>query len=321
MKAGLARRGEPGSRGAWGWEFALSPCVQRPSGYSLWFALGQVHAGPVAVDPLDIGLAVALASWAVLCSERGSSMPLRRRGWLPVCLVGVLFRAGMIGFAQGHDWQSVLRDARVAACYSLLAIAPQLLKDRRSAERLVLFIIGLTIAAAAFAGASLLFGWHWQSGLAQVPTSYGVVSRGYGLPSALPWYCLGVLFCFGLCFLLRWRSLAEARRGRAGFGLAGVTLSTLVRSNYVGLPPALLRSSVAALAQRGGVRSFARWLGWRRAAGRHSSSCSRCTRGGPYSGLAQPRVHVHPHSTCEERRRSGNVVGRRPQSPIARPGA
>lgn len=267
MKAGPAGRGDSRLLGAWSWEIALLPLCVASVGYSLWAALGQVHVGPVAVDPLDIGLAIALVSWAVLLLKEGIVDPTPTTWLAAVCLVGVLCAPVLIGFAQGHDWQSVFRDARVAATYSLIAIAPQLLRDRRAAERLILVIVGLTIAAAAFAAASLLFGWQWQSGLAQVPTSYGIVNRGYGLPSALPWYCLCVFFCLAYAFFspaTRWRKRAA---GVAGIGLAAVTIATLVRSNYVALVVGLLAILAAAVVQRRGVRSFTRWLGWRRATG------------------------------------------------------
>ena len=267
VSAGPARWGEPGRRVVWGWELALLPLCAVSVGYSLWMALGQAHVGSVAVDPLDVGLAVAVVSWAVVLFRKGIVDPTPTTWLAAACIVGVLCTPVLIGLAQGHDWQSVFRDGRVAASYSLLAIAPQLLKDRRSAERLMVMIMGLTTAAAGFAAASLLFGWHWQSGLAAVPTSFGIINRGYGLPSAIPWYCVGTLLC------LAYVAFSEGSRGRktavgvAGIALAGVTLATLVRSNYVALLAGLLPILAAAIVQRGGVRSFVRWLGFRRAAG------------------------------------------------------
>jgi len=71
VKARLARWGERGPHGAWGWELALLPLCTASVGYSLWTALGQAHVGPVAIDPLGIGLAIALAFWAVLWLREG----------------------------------------------------------------------------------------------------------------------------------------------------------------------------------------------------------------------------------------------------------
>ena len=262
-----ARRGELGLRAGWSWELSLLPLCVASVGYSLWMALGQAHVGSVAVDPLDVGLAVAFVAWAVVLFRRGIVDPTPTVWLAAVCIVGVLCTPVLIGFAQGHDWQSVLREARVAASYSLLAIAPQLLKDRRSAERLMLMLMGLTIAAAGFAFASLVFGWQWQSGLAQVPTSFGIVNRGYGLPSAIPWYCVGALLCLAYAFFADGDRWWRGGAGVAGIGLSGVTIATLVRGNYVALLAGLLAILAAAIVQRGGVRSFVCWLGWRRATG------------------------------------------------------
>jgi hypothetical protein len=253
--------------GRWGWELALLPLCVASIGYSLWTAVGQAHIGPVTVDPLDVGLVIALVCWGALWFKYGTVDRTPTTWLVAVCLVSVLLAPVLIGFAQGHEWQSIFRQARVTACYSLIAIAPQFLRGRRSAERLLLAIIGITIAAAAFAAASLVFGWHWQSGSAQVPTSYGIVSRGYGLPSALPWYCLGSLFCFAYALFSDGGPRRRMAVGLAGVGLVAVTAITLVRSNYVALPAGLAVILLVAVVQRRGWRATVRWLGWRRIAG------------------------------------------------------
>lgn len=251
----------------WGWELALIPICVASIGYSLWTAAGEAHVGPVTIDPLDVGLVVALALCGALWLKYGI-VDRTPTTWLAaVCLVSVLLAPALIGFAQGHEWQSIFRQARVSAYYLLIVVAAQLLRDRRSAERLMLAIIGITIAAAAFAAASLVFGWHWQSRLAEVPTSYGIVSRGFGLPSALQWYCLASLFCFAYALFSDGGPGRRRAVGLAGVGLVALTAITLVRANYVALPAGLVVILLVAVAQRGGWRATARSLGWRRSVG------------------------------------------------------
>lgn len=250
---------------SWGWEAALIPMCLASVGYSAFVAPGQLVIGALTIEPTDVAFVIALVCAAIAYYREGMR-DVAATTWLCTVTLMLLFLFPvLIGLTQGHHWETALRPARLGLYWSLLVLVPALVASRASAERLLLALSATAVGAGVLAVVSFLAGWAWLgSGRDTVPTSQGVVVRGFGLPSALPWYCLGALLCLSYALFSSAGRYARIVVGAGGVFLAAITIATLGRGNYLALVFGLLAIGVLAVVKYGSVRALLGAIGWRR---------------------------------------------------------
>jgi len=213
--------------------------------------------GSVRIEPIDLpmllavalGLPVAARMWRELWRSPGVVAML--------AIVVVLALPILIGLAAGNDLQSVLRGARLTLAFATFVALLPLIAGRRQVRLLLWVIFWLTVVAAVFGGLARMLGVEWANGMSLVPVSGGVISRGFGWWSAMPWYALSVTMAAAylmVCDSPPWRRAAILVIGAFVFG---TSLATLVRSQLLGVVLGLLCVAVLLVIVR-------RSLGWRR---------------------------------------------------------
>ena len=204
-----------------------------------------LHLFTITIDPEDLGLVFILTYLVVLTASRRFHLRLPRGHGAVLLLVAVLAIPVMTGLAHGYYWQTSLSAGKVAFYYLFFYACWLLIPSRAAANRILIVILGLALAAAAYLLLARVRGYEWESGMSQVFTTQGTVSRGYGLSSATPWYPTGCLIAVAYA----WLSRATVRRRvlalLAAAALLVATFSTLIRGDAVAVSVGLLVVLVA----------------------------------------------------------------------------
>ena len=224
------------TRAAW-----LYPLIVFAAGYQPLIARGRLGVGTVAVEPTDIGIAIALCAAAVLWFRRGHPLSLRPEFLLVAGLVAVLFAPVFIGLADGHSWQSSLYPARAAAALLVFFATWELVRDGAAAARVLTCVLVVALVGAAAGALAHVMGWQWSNAMSTVvTTAEGTISRGYGWWSAMPWYVYGSIVAVGIALLARTTPWRRRAAWVAAALLALSTVSTLIRGDFLGLVAGIL---------------------------------------------------------------------------------
>ena len=201
--------------------------------------------GSITIDPTDVGLAVACVYLLVLTTSRRFEWRVPPGHRVVLLLVVFLAVPTLTGLARGHYWQSALTGGKTAFYYLCFYVVWLLIPTKRAANRILLVILGIAIAATAYVLVARLEGLQWQNAMSSVSTNLGTVSRGYGLWSATSWYPAGCLIAVSYAWL---SSATLGRRllcAAAAAALLVATLSTLIRSDVVAISAGFLVITLA----------------------------------------------------------------------------
>jgi O-Antigen ligase len=206
-----------------------------------------LHLFSITIDPEDLGLVFAITYLIVLTASRRFQLRVPRGSSSVLLLIVMLAMPIVTGVAHGHYWQTSFAGGKVAFYYPCVYGCWLLIPSRRAANRILIVILGLALAAAAYLLIARVRGYQWESGMSGVPTTQGAVSRGYGMWSATPWYPIGCLIALAYA----WLSHATVRRRVlalvAAAALLVATLSTLIRGDVVAISAGLLVLVLASL--------------------------------------------------------------------------
>jgi hypothetical protein len=205
---------------------------------ALYDPLSQISAltlGRVTLLPIDIGLACVGTVVILEALVRTHWKPVPRPLWPMATLILLLAMPIFVGLYKGYGVQSVMYQGRVAVYYTMFFAYWQLIPHKRIATNLLSVIVAIAAIGATYGLVAHAMGWQWQNGMSNVPTSSGSLSRGYGWWSAMPWYVWGAVIAFAYAWL---SSASSGRRLVAGCvagALVVSSLSTFIRSDFVGM--------------------------------------------------------------------------------------
>ena len=239
----------------------LLPLLVTSVAYQAFVEAFPLTVGGVFVEPTYIALAFLVTGVLLFAFRRpgpAGRAPIATEVGL---FVAVLCVPALVGVVGGHELQSVLRAGRPAAFYAAFFVAWYLIRSECQVRWVMWAVAYLGLLAGGYLVLSRLMGWQWSNGMSLVELSSGVVSRGYGWWSAMPWYVYSSLILMAFAVHSR-----EPRRVRM-WALAGSALmlvaviSTFVRGDFVGFLGGAAVVSLSAVTSSDGGSVTRRRLG------------------------------------------------------------
>jgi alpha-L-fucosidase len=239
------------TREAW-----LLPLIIAAAAYHPLTSKGRLTIGPVAIEPTDIGIGLAILAALVLAIRRGRPKRLRSGQLLVAGIIVLLFAPVFVGMADGHTWQSSFYSARAPFALLVFFATWELVRDVTAAVRVLTYVLVMALVGAFVGAFAHVVGWQWSNAMSVVITeSSGVLSRGYGWWSAMPWYVYGAVVAVTYALLAQSTRRRRCLAWAAAALLAFSTVSTLIRGDLLGLlaGTACVAALVLGAAPRGGL--------------------------------------------------------------------
>lgn len=156
-----------------------------------------------------------------------------------ILLVAICLIPTLTGILNNYRLEAVLRNSLLSYFLLSLYIYIYLIRDINSIIRILDFIVIISFLSGIYHVICISLGFTFESGMSNVVTTQGVISRGYGIGSAWPFYSISIIYLIARTTYYDKKNLIHNYKNILILFFLVITMITYIRTYYIATPIAV----------------------------------------------------------------------------------